>query len=131
MNVFAINTDDDKILESKHLAFFVTETHLNEGIELNLMEIVSNTYNHPDAPDYAKISVIETKRIKTTKENELDAGPLKVCRATDETLTELFNDSQVIVYFPDENGDFKVMNSQKRFVFSGGLDECKQFVKNI
>lgn len=59
-------------LHKKHIAWVVKEDQDN----LLLQRVVECFYEHPEAPEWAKISRIEIEQVKKVNKNSKEAAPL-------------------------------------------------------
>jgi hypothetical protein len=88
MQTFAINTDEDEVLDSRHVAFFVSKGDTNDILYLG--EVVCNTYKHPQAPELATIQVLETRTICSVKSNSVEAAPLRLFSDLHQTTKQIY-----------------------------------------
>lgn len=63
-----INVEEDQKIKEEHIAWY-TRNDL-EVNSISLFEIIKVTYKHPDVPEYATISCLEEKYIKTTNRSQ-------------------------------------------------------------
>ena len=78
-----IINNDEKIIEERHVSFSVDKGP--DSNEISLSEIVIRMYYHPQSEEFT-LSDIETKRLKTVKENSIDAAPLILFKAAHDNL---------------------------------------------
>lgn len=88
MQYFAINTDLDAPLKTKHVCYFVTEKiQFHGGRELVLNELVENTYYHPETKEMT-IDVLEIKPCRQMKKAR-EQGALILLDAAEKNIKNI------------------------------------------
>lgn len=82
-----INIDQTPI-STHHICYFTKD----EGQEISLMQVVEETYPHPDASEHAVLTITRVRTVKTRKRIEFNAAHFllmeaqqKTCRAIEKS----------------------------------------------
>jgi hypothetical protein len=87
METFAINTDFDKKIDSRHVAFCVIGDQNSQ--ELQMIEIVENTYFQPNSDEQITISVLERKHVLTIKRSDPEFSEAMILKYSDNLVRRL------------------------------------------
>lgn len=80
--VFNVNHDIPR--KTKHICWTTRDEADNE---ISLIEIIEVSYPHPEAEDFATISVLETVYHGKYKRHEIGASPLILMEAVENNIT--------------------------------------------
>lgn len=80
-----VNTDQYP-LSVKHICYYATSSYKDGEKKIHLWEVVDETYPHPDVPENSVINVIKTHLIRTMKADNLNAAPIIILEAAEETV---------------------------------------------
>jgi hypothetical protein len=85
MKVFAINIEEQPV-KTRHICWFIRRTER----DIILCEVVESSYRHPEAPEHALISRIETEDRAAFNLSEAKAAPLLLLEQIQTTNSLLF-----------------------------------------
>ena len=83
-----VNTLDSP-KSTKHICFY---TKPGDGGDVNCFEVYEAIYSHPDAPDYADIPIILTRRIDSKGRTAANGGHLVLLEAIQNTCKDFYQD---------------------------------------
>lgn len=77
--VIVINTEP---VSFRHIGWFVKHS----GCDLSLFEVVEALYAHPDAPEHAKIPVLEYLHRKTVRQDTAESASIELFETSQRNL---------------------------------------------
>ena len=83
--MYVINSDP---VEEKHICWY---TERRSGNKIALFEVINVKYKHPTHPEYCCVWVVETKLVKVVSALSVDAAPLIVLEASQNTTDMLMS----------------------------------------
>lgn len=86
-----INIENEKLLKEKHICWFTQD----KGEEVQLIEVIERTYQHPQAPEHATISQFELIfHYKEKRVNKYLSSHLELLEQIQNTISKIEKDNK-------------------------------------
>ena len=71
---YAFINSDEPPKEVKHICYFTTRSNMDGDGKIHLMQVVEEVHPHPDAPEYAVVSLTRTRFVRAFRPDEVRAA---------------------------------------------------------